>query len=166
MDAAFLMERKITVSSFIFTEATLGKNEEILATADAHWCRFFLPVSFFIFSAAIIVAGGLLQGNDLIVVGLAMMVVAGFLILGQMNIEIVCTNRRVIYKRGAYWCRTQELRLDKIESVYVYQPIAPGMLGYGTIYVSGTGGMLLTFKYVKNPLQAKVDFEDVIDSET
>lgn len=154
------------MQSLSFIESTLGSDEKILVTAQAHWFRFFVPsvilTASFIFSAL----GVFFDSMDMLFIGLIIVSASVFLILGQMNVEIACTDRRVVYKRGVLWYRTQELRLNKIESVYVFQPIAPGLMGYGTIYFSGTGGMLLEFKYVKDPFVIKTAIEDVIDVET
>ena len=151
------------MSDLIFTKATMGTDEEVLFSAEAHWARFIKPVLGMIGAVVVLILGFLLEDNYILIVGGVFFVPAFFCWVGQMQIEIVATNKRVIYKRGAYWFITQELRLSKIESVYIWQPIAAGLLGCGTIYFSGTGGMRLAFKYVKDPAFAKARFEDVID---
>lgn len=149
--------------SLIFTQATLGKNEEILFVAKPHWARFLKPAGGMIFSLLFAAAGFCIRDWYIISVGAIFFVPSFFCLIGQMRVEIVCTNRRVIYKRGAYWYRTQELRLPKIESVAVWQPIAAGLVGCGTLYFTGTGGTQLAFKYVADPFAAKAAFEDAIE---
>lgn len=149
--------------SLIFTQATLGKNEEILFVAKPHWARFLKPVCAMLLSFAFLAAGFYIQDLYTVSVGVIFFIPSFFCWVGQMQVEIVCTNRRVIYKRGAYWYRTQELRLPKIESVAVWQPIAAGLVGCGTLYFTGTGGTQLAFKYVSDPFAAKAAFEDAIE---
>jgi uncharacterized membrane protein YdbT with pleckstrin-like domain len=45
----------------------------------------------------------------------------------------------VIYKRGFIWRRTEEMNMDKVETVDVDQSILARIFGYGTIHVKGTG---------------------------
>jgi uncharacterized membrane protein YdbT with pleckstrin-like domain len=49
--------------------------------------------------------------------------------------EIAVTNRRVIYKKGFIWRRTNEMNMDKVESVQVDQSILGRMLDYGTVTI-------------------------------
>ena len=54
--------------------------------------------------------------------------------------EIAVTDRRVIYKRGFITRHTEEMNMDKVESVDVDQSILGRLLDYGTVHVIGTGG--------------------------
>ena len=53
--------------------------------------------------------------------------------------EFAVTDRRVIYKRGFITRHTVEMNMDKVASVDVDQSVLGRMLGYGTVYVKGTG---------------------------
>jgi len=149
-----------------FIESTLGSDEKILATAQAHGFRFFVP-SIYVFLCLVFTGtGAFLKSADMIVIGVLMTIAALLFLSGRMKIEIACTDRRVIYKRGLLWYRFQELRLNQVETAYVFQPPAPGLMGFGTVCFTGTGGILLEFKYVKDPFRFKTAVEDVMAGET
>ena len=147
-----------------FIESTLGSDETILATARAHGFRFVVP-SFYVFLCLVFTGAGVfLRSADMIVISLLMTAASLLYLSGQMKIEIACTNRRVIYKRGLLWQRFQELRLNQIETAYVFQPPAPAMMGYGAVCFTGSGGVFLEFKYVKDPFRFKTAVEDIMES--
>ena len=54
--------------------------------------------------------------------------------------EFAVTSRRVISKRGFVWRETEEMNMDKVETVDIDQSIPGRILDYGSIRVMGTGG--------------------------
>jgi uncharacterized membrane protein YdbT with pleckstrin-like domain len=52
--------------------------------------------------------------------------------------EIAVTNRRVIYKKGLIRRQTNEMNMDKVESVKIDQSILGRMLDYGSVTILGT----------------------------
>ena len=54
--------------------------------------------------------------------------------------EFAVTNRRVILSQVFIARRTEEMTLDKVETVDVHQSILGRILGYGTMWITGTGG--------------------------
>ena len=53
--------------------------------------------------------------------------------------EIAVTNRRVIYKKGMIRLQTNEMNMDKVESVQVDQSVLGRMFDFGTVKILGTG---------------------------
>ena len=53
--------------------------------------------------------------------------------------EIAVTNRRVIYKKGLIRRQTNEMNVDKVESVQINQSILGRLLDYGDVTILGTG---------------------------
>ena len=53
--------------------------------------------------------------------------------------EIAVTNRRVIYKRGLIRLQSNEMNMDKVESVQVNQSVLGRMFDFGTVKILGTG---------------------------
>jgi uncharacterized membrane protein YdbT with pleckstrin-like domain len=53
------------------------------------------------------------------------------------------TNRRVIVRTGLLARRTHELLLHKVESIKVKQSLFGRLVGYGTVVVRGTGGVIM-----------------------
>jgi uncharacterized membrane protein YdbT with pleckstrin-like domain len=49
------------------------------------------------------------------------------------------TNRRIIYKTGFIRRQTNEMHMDKVESVRVDQSVLGRILDYGNVNILGTG---------------------------
>ena len=69
--------------------------------------------------------------------------------------EIAVTNRRVIYKKGFIRRRTNEMNMDKVESVQVQQSILGRMLDYGTVTILGTGEGFETLRTIASPIELR-----------
>jgi uncharacterized membrane protein YdbT with pleckstrin-like domain len=67
--------------------------------------------------------------------------------------EIAVTNRRVIYKRGLIQRETNEMNMDKIESVQIDQSIFGRMLDYGNVTILGTGEGFKTLRTIASPVE-------------
>jgi uncharacterized membrane protein YdbT with pleckstrin-like domain len=69
--------------------------------------------------------------------------------------EIAVTDRRVIYKKGFIWRQTNEMNMDKVESVEVGQSILGRILDYGTVTIFGTGESFGTLRAVAGPIKLR-----------
>jgi uncharacterized membrane protein YdbT with pleckstrin-like domain len=69
--------------------------------------------------------------------------------------EIAVTNRRVIYKKGFIRRQTNEMNMDKVESVRIDQSILGRMLGYGTVTILGTGEGFETLRTIASPIELR-----------
>ena len=69
--------------------------------------------------------------------------------------EIAVTNRRVIYKKGLIRRQTNEMNMDKVESVQVYQSILGRMLDYGNVTILGTGEGFETLRTIASPIELR-----------
>ena len=69
--------------------------------------------------------------------------------------EIAVTNRRVIYKKGLIRRQTNEMNMDKVESVRIDQSILGRMLGYGTVTILGTGEGFETLRTIASPIELR-----------
>ncbi|MDD4556280.1 MAG: PH domain-containing protein [Alphaproteobacteria bacterium] len=74
-------------------------------------------------------------------------------------IEMALTNKRVIRRTGVIWVKSEELLLQKVESVEIAQSIMGRILGYGNIIFSGTGTSKVNLKNVRDPVEVKRDIE-------
>jgi uncharacterized membrane protein YdbT with pleckstrin-like domain len=131
-----------------YVESVLREGEKIKFRSFLHWVIFlrwlFLA---FIISFIIITAG---------VNGLVVVLVIGFCltipIIQYKTSEFCVTNKRVIIKIGFISRKTIEMNLDKVEGVSYDQSILGRILGYGTIYVRGTGGTPQRSDTVSSPM--------------
>jgi hypothetical protein len=65
------------------------------------------------------------------------------------------TDKRMIVKVGFVRRRTLELLLRQVEALSVDQSLGGRMLDYGTITLSGTGGVREVFHRVREPLELR-----------
>ena len=66
--------------------------------------------------------------------------------------EIAVTNRRIIYKKGLIRRQTNEMNMDKVESVQIDQSILGRILNYGTVMILGTGEGFETLHAIASPI--------------
>jgi uncharacterized membrane protein YdbT with pleckstrin-like domain len=76
--------------------------------------------------------------------------------------EYAVTNKRVVMQDGAIQRNTEEMFLNKIESIGVDQSITGRMLGYGTVTIRGTGGSFEPFPLVAAPLELRRQIQQQI----
>ena len=69
--------------------------------------------------------------------------------------EIAVTNRRVIYKKGLIRRQTNEMNLDKVESVRVEQSVLGRIFDYGTVTILGTGEGFETLRTIASPIKLR-----------
>jgi uncharacterized membrane protein YdbT with pleckstrin-like domain len=91
--------------------------------------------------------------------GYALALVAAVLLIQQWLhswiTEIAVTNRRVIYKKGLIQRETNEMNMDKVESVQIDQSILGRMLDYGNVTILGTGEGFETLRTIANPIELR-----------
>ena len=69
--------------------------------------------------------------------------------------EIAVSNRRVIYKKGLIQRETNEMNMDKVESVQIDQSIFGRMLDYGNVTILGTGEGFKTLRTIASPIELR-----------
>jgi len=67
--------------------------------------------------------------------------------------EFAVTTKRVIIKVGVFRRRTLELLLRQVEAISVEQSVLGRMLGYGSVTLTGTGGVREVFHNISSPLE-------------
>lgn len=97
----------------------------------------------------------------------AVVVAAGLLLavspwIEARTSEFAVTDKRVVIKTGLIRRRTLELLLRQIEAIAVEQSVPGRLLNYGTVSLSGTGGVKETFHAIAAPL----DFRRAIQGQS
>ena len=90
-----------------------------------------------------------LPGLAIVLIGLAM---AAITAVRVWTSEFAVTNMRIVMKVGLIAIHTDEMLLQKVETIGVDQGIWGRVLGYGTVTVTGTGGAREPFAYVRDPI--------------
>lgn len=148
---------------------TLSRDEEIKEVAHLHWINYFTVLLCLALTTACVILCLKYNPNEnqilYILFGVPALVFTlsalGFL-LRILTIEMVVTTKRVVCRTGVISVHTEELKIGRIESVEIKQSILGRILGYGTLWFSGTGTGKVSFPNIKNPRGIKSRLEDVI----
>ena len=129
-----------TLKQMSYIEQSLGANETVHYTAKFPTVRYF--------AAWLVLVAGLLGGFVCLLYGssaiAALVVVCGVtafcsILYRPWTTEIAVTNLRLIYKRGFFQRRTNDLQLRAIEEVRLRQNFWSRMFNYGNVEFHGTG---------------------------
>ena len=141
-----------------YIESNLLPGEQVVYKAHLHRIIFV--------KSLLVIAVGLLLlaleprvGGIVILVGLILALPA---FIRYKTSEFGMTTKRVVIKVGFVRRRTVELLLRQIEAISVDQSLMGRMMSFGTITISGTGGVREVFTGVAAPL----DFRHQIQSQT
>jgi membrane protein YdbS with pleckstrin-like domain len=141
----------------------LQPGETVLVDGRLHWI-IYVPAFFWLLCAAA-AAGSYVHFRDFDYKGPLLIVAAVLAIFGlilllrawwhSFQTEIAVTNHRVIYKEGVINRHTDEMNIDKIESVIVDQSILGRIFGYGTISIRGTGASIEKLRLIAHAIELR-----------
>ena len=149
-----------------YVEKTLSKDEEIKEIVKLHWFNYLftsvLALIALFFGASYFMSTDLQRssGSKVFAIFFGVWVLYNFLKLYMT--EMVITNKRVICRKGIISVRTEELKNNKIESIEIKQSILGRILGYATIWFSGTGTSKVKFEAVDDPWTVKSRVESIV----
>lgn len=136
-----------------YVEKSLGPGERVAARGQLHWWVFIHGSVLAAIGMGLVLAGHAelaLIGVVVTAVGLASFIGA---YINQISTELAVTNRRVIAKFGFIRRRTVELNHAKVEGFHVDQGVLGRLLNFGTVTVTGTGGMQTPIPLIRDPLR-------------
>ena len=130
-----------------YAQSVLQPGENIIGSGRLHWIIYGWAIATLVSGSVVIwlFYRDTAQRELLITVaatafGVLFLATFGYAWFIRWITEFAVTNRRVISKRGFIWRRTEEMNMDKVETVDVDQTVLGRLLDYGTIRVMGTGG--------------------------
>lgn len=132
-----------------YIEANLLADETVIYKARLHWVIF-------VKSLTLIFLGLVFMLIQPIVAGVVVLIGIAALISPTVNYltsEFGVTNKRVIIKVGFIRRRTLELLLRHVEAISVDQSMTGRMLNFGSLTLTGTGGVKESFNNVRRPLE-------------
>jgi uncharacterized membrane protein YdbT with pleckstrin-like domain len=148
-----------------YAQSVLQPGETIVASGRLHWIIFGRAILVFIVGALVLGAEHLYWPHDLLIAATAIAFGALFLALffhawfTRWITEFAVTDKRVISKRGFVWRETEEMNMDKVETVDVDQSVLGRILDYGIIRVWGTGG---TNEIIVNRIASPIELRHAI----
>jgi uncharacterized membrane protein YdbT with pleckstrin-like domain len=144
-----------------YVQRVLQPGEVVRHTAAIHWIVYW-PGAVLLMAAAASLAFGMSGLRHLVLwqwFASLLALVGLFLLLREWyawwTTEVAVTNLRVIYKTGFIKRKTNEMNMDKVESVQVDQSILGRLLDYGTVTITGTGVGLETLVGVAQPIELR-----------
>ena len=130
-----------------YARSVLQPGETIIAAGRLHWIIYGWAIAFFVAGIVLLVLEhGLMPQQDMLITFTTVVFGAlslSFFLYGwfiRWITEFAVTDRRVIFKRGFIWRETEEMNMDKVETVDIDQTILGRILDYGSIRITGTGG--------------------------
>ena len=118
-----------------YIENTLANEEEILGQLTITKLQYLMPV----------VLCFILIGIPLVL----------WVFIVRRTTEKAYTNKRVIIKTGIISRDTDEVRVDRIESIDIKQSILGRIFGFGTIFITGTGGKIIALENVTKVIEMR-----------
>jgi len=157
-----------------YIENNLIEGESVVYEARLHWILFLKPAlvslifvgiaaALFYFASDSISSDNtwLMQRIGVALIVLAVIpIVAG--VFRRSAREYAVTSKRVVMQTGLLQRKTEEVFLNKIESVGVDQTVPGRMFGYGTVTIRGTGGSFGPFERVSAPLELRRQIQEQI----
>ena len=145
-----------------YVQRVLQPGEVVRHTATIHWIVYW-PGAILIVAAVVVLIWARFLPHALApwVHWLsALLAVAGMVFLIRewftwWTTEVAITSLRVIYKSGLIKRRTNEMNMDKVESVQVDQSILGRLLDYGTVTITGTGAGLEALSTIAQPIELR-----------
>ena len=133
-----------------YIEANLLPGEAVVQRARLHWIVFLKALAVFVAGLGLLYFDPKLIGVIVMAFGLLMALPPW---IERVSSEFGVTSKRVIIKVGVIKRRTLELLIRQVEAISVDQSLTGRMLNYGTITLTGTGGVKETFHNISHPLE-------------
>lgn len=148
-----------------YIDGHLMPDEMVASRKRLHWIIFWKPLVLVLSALGIMALGAIFESQVVVYIGLAVLAIAavwgGMVLVRYVTTEFAVTNKRLIRKEGVLSHTSRELHLSKLESVQVEQTLIGRMLGFGTMIVSGTGGLHHEFELIPHPLR----FREVVQQQ-
>jgi uncharacterized membrane protein YdbT with pleckstrin-like domain len=132
-----------------YIEANLLPGETVVQRARLHWIVFLKAIAVAVVGLAVLPIQPLV-GAIVVGIGLLMALPPW---LARTTSEFGVTSKRVIIKVGLIQRRTLELLIRQVEAISVDQSLTGRIFNFGTITLTGTGGVRETFHNIANPLE-------------
>ena len=161
----------------------LLEGEELLYSPQLHWVYIIRPLLqalpaaiilliLWFFTEPLYAALGsymesaflhIIVRNVLLTVLLVFLLMLLWRILLYLNTEYGVTNKKLIIKKGVIRIFISEIPTDRIESIYCVQGLLGRIFHYGTICISGVGGMMPVFYMVCRPYGLRRKIMEIVE---
>jgi len=132
-----------------YIDANLLADEIVIYKARLHWI-IFVKASALIFLGLGFAFLQPLVAAVVVLIGITALISPA---VDYLTSEFGVTDKRVIIKVGFIRRRTLELLLRHVEAISVEQSVTGRMLDFGSLTLTGTGGVKESFNDVRSPLE-------------
>ncbi|AAZ18061.1 conserved hypothetical protein [Psychrobacter arcticus 273-4] len=149
-----------------YIDSNLITNERVIKEAQVSWWSqwpFFVIGGLFLLSGM----GASLAPNEDGGAGVILFIAVSFIVFAIIRVistELALTTKRVIAKTGFIRRNTIELRLEKVEGFVVNQSIFGRIFNYGSVVVSGTGGIKTPIPFIYNPAEFRMVVNEFLEN--
>ncbi|MDR2102968.1 MAG: PH domain-containing protein [Treponema sp.] len=156
----------------------LQKGEVVIYNPKLHWIILARPILYLIISSILLVIiKSTIPSYIRILNAVVDNVFRGIMVINVI-LSIVClirriveycvveyyiTNKRLILKKGLLNFSLIDMPIEKVESLICVKGLLGHIFNYGTIFVSGIGGMLPRYSNIKKPYRARRVIYDIMD---
>jgi uncharacterized membrane protein YdbT with pleckstrin-like domain len=134
-----------------YIESNLLADEKIIYKARLHGIIFVKPVALIVLGVIFLFIQPII-GSLVVVIGVVAVIPP---LIDYLSSEFGVTNKRVIIKIGFLRRRTVELLLRQVEAISVDQSVFGRMLDFGSVTLTGTGGVREVFHNISAPLELR-----------
>jgi uncharacterized membrane protein YdbT with pleckstrin-like domain len=136
-----------------YIDDNLLPDEHVVHRAELHWIIFARAILVLAVGLVLLFVPRIGQAGLVVLLLGVVMLVPPF--VAYRTTELGVTNKRVIVKTGLVRRRTLELLLRQVEAISVDQSLLGRLLGFGSITLTGTGGVREVFHRVREPLELR-----------
>ena len=136
-----------------YIDENLLPDEHVVCRAELHWIIFARAILVLVVGLVLVFVPRIGQAGLVVLLLGVVMLVPPF--VAYRTTELGVTNKRVIVKTGLIRRRTLELLLRQVEAISVDQSLLGRLLGFGSITLTGTGGVREIFHRVRGPLELR-----------
>jgi len=145
-----------------YVQRILQPGETVRHTAQIHWIVYWPGALLLLLALLTLIYGEFISNQRMLIwqVIAAVFAACGLFFLVRewftwWGTEIAVTNLRVVYKTGVVSRQTNEMNMDKVESVQVDQSIVGRLLDYGAVRIVGTGEGVEKLLNVASPIELR-----------
>lgn len=137
-----------------YIDETLLADEHVVYRTALHWIIFARGVVVIVVGLVALVALPQMAAAGVVVtlIGVLMLIPP---LVAYTTTELGVTNKRLIVKVGFLRRRTLELLLRQVEALSVDQSLGGRLFDYGSITLTGTGGVREVYHRVREPLELR-----------
>ena len=132
-----------------YIDSNLLPDEKIVYRARLHWIIFWKPCAIVLLGIVFVFLQPII-GMIVLAMGLLAWIPP---VIDYATSEFGVTSKRVIIKVGFLRRRTLELLLRHVEAISVEQSVMGRIWNYGSITLTGTGGVRELFDNISSPLE-------------